>query len=344
MPAPAPAPVADTLARPLRDLRISVTDRCNLRCAYCMPLEKYEWLARDRILSFEQITRLVRLFTRVGLERVRLTGGEPLLRSDLPDLVRMVVAVPGLTEVALTTNAVHLAAQVGALVDAGLRRVNVSLDTLERARFKALTQRDELPRTLAGIRAARDAGLRPVKVNMVVQRGFNEDEIVPMARFCRDEGLELRLIEYMDCGNQSGWDLSKVVTEREILARIGAVFPLRPAARARPSDPAERHEYADGAGRLGVVASVSRPFCGGCTRARLTAEGQLVTCLFAEGGVPLKPLLDREAPDVEILHRIGTTWAARADRHSEERLARILSDHGYSPDDRRKIEMIRLGG
>jgi len=275
------APLTDTHGRTVRDLRLSVTDRCNLRCVYCMPAEGMPWLAKHDLLTYEEITRFARVCIECGVTGVRLTGGEPTVRADLPLLVRMLAAIsPGL-DLAVTTNGLKLAAMAPALRDAGLQRVNVSLDTLDRERFHRIARRDRLPEVLAGLAAARAAGFAPVKVNAVLMRGVNDDEVVALARWARDEGYELRFIEWMPLDFQHSWDRSKLVPGDEIVARIAEEFPLDPDEGDDPSAPARTFRYRDGAGRVGVIASVTKPFCGHCDRIRLTADGQVRTCLFA---------------------------------------------------------------
>src|SRR6266536_1277416 len=285
----ADVPLADTLARPLRDLRISVTDRCQFRCTYCMPREvfgrDFVFLPREQLLTFEELTRLARLFAGLGVRKLRLTGGEPLLRRDLDKLVAMLAGIGGIGDIALTTNGALLAGKAQALAAAGLRRVTVSLDSLDATVFLALNDAGfPVARVLEAIAAAADAGLAPVKVNMVVRRGVNEQSILPMAAHFRHSGHVLRFIEYMDVGTTNGWRLDDVVPAAEIISLIGGQWPLEPAAPGYPGEVARRYRYRDGAGEIGVVASVTQPFCRGCTRARLSADGQLYTCLFAAAG------------------------------------------------------------
>jgi cyclic pyranopterin phosphate synthase len=334
----------DRLDRRLMDLRVSVTDRCNIRCTYCMPLEKYDWLDKKEVLSFEEITRLARLFVQLGVEKIRLTGGEPLVRQDLEVLIRKLAALEGVQDLCLTTNGTLLAVQAAALRAAGLRRINVSLDTLQPEKFRRIAQRDSLPRVLEGISAAQQCGLAPIKINMVVERGVNDDEIVPMVEFCRRRGLALRFIEYMDVGNVNAWRLEKIVSKREIYEILKVHYALQPAARLHPSDTEVPFALSDRAGDIGTIASVSEPFCGDCSRARLTADGKLVTCLFSAQGTDLKGPLRGGASDSELLELIGTVWRARRDRYSEERLEALSSAGGYDPRRSKKIEMITLGG
>ncbi len=275
------APLIDTHGRTVRDLRLSITDRCNLRCVYCMPAEGMPWLAKDDLLSYEELTRLARVALECGVHGIRLTGGEPTVRAELPTLVRMLHALaPGL-DLSLTTNGLKLVELAPALREAGLVRVNVSLDSLDRARFHQLARRDRLADVLAGLAASKAAGFAPIKVNAVLMRGFNDDEVLPLARWARDEGFELRFIEWMPLDFQRQWDRAKLVSADEILATLASEFALEPAADDDPSAPARTFHYRDGSGRVGVIASVTRPFCGQCDRIRLTADGQLRTCLFS---------------------------------------------------------------
>ncbi|MER3410281.1 MAG: GTP 3',8-cyclase MoaA [Thermoleophilia bacterium] len=331
--------VADTLGRPLRDLRISVTDRCNFRCVYCMPKEVfgrgYRFLDRRELLTFEEIARLARIFARLGVRKVRLTGGEPLLRRDLDTLVALLAEIEGL-DLALTTNGSLLARLAPRLKQAGLRRVTVSLDSLDDEVFRAMNDVDfPVARVLEGIEAAAAAGL-PVKINMVVKRGVNEDSILPMARYFHGSGHILRFIEYMDVGQTNGWRLDDVVPAAEIVAKIDAELPLEPLAPNYPGEVARRYRYLDGGGEIGIVASVTQPFCGGCTRARLSAEGRLYTCLFAARGHDLRALVRSGAGDEEIEAAIARAWSARTDRYSEIRTAETAS----LP----KVEMSYIGG
>ena len=325
--APAPGPAAlDTLGRPLRDLRISVTDRCNFRCVYCMPREVFgrdwEYLPREEILTYEEIARLAGVFARLGVHKVRLTGGEPLLRRNLEVLVRMLAANPAIDDLTLTTNASLLAAHAAELAAAGLTRVTVSLDALDDATFERMNDAHvPVARVMEGIAAAEAAGLGPVKVNMVVKRGWNEHAILPMAEAFRGTGRILRLIEYMDVGHSNGWRLDDVVPASEILQAISAEHPLEPMAPIRRGEVARRYRYADGEGEIGIIASVTQPFCGDCVRARLTADGKLFTCLFAVVGHDLKRPLRDGASDAELEARLRRLWGARDDRYSELRSA-----------------------
>ena len=306
----ADVPLADTLARPLRDLRISVTDRCQFRCTYCMPREvfgrDFVFLPREQLLTFEELTRLARVFAGLGVRKLRLTGGEPLLRRDLDKLVAMLAGIGGIDDIALTTNGALLAGKAPALAAAGLRRVTVSLDSLDDAVFMALNDAGfPAARVLEAIAAAAGAGLAPVKVNMVVRRGVNEQSILPMAAHFRGSGHVLRFIEYMDVGTTNGWRLDEVVPAAEIISLIGGRWPLEPVAPAYPGEVARRYRYRDGGGEIGVIASVTQPFCRGCTRARLSADGQLYTCLFAGAGHDLRGPLRAGASDQALREQIS---------------------------------------
>ena len=313
----------DTLGRPLRDLRVSVTDRCNFRCVYCMPKEAFGrdhvFLDRSEVLTFEEIDRVVRAFASLGVRKVRLTGGEPLLRRGLETLVTMLAAVEGV-DVVLTTNGSSLAERAAPLAKAGLRRATVSLDALDDATFRAMNDVDfPVARVLEGIDAARAAGLSPLKVNAVVRRGVNEHAIVPLVERFAGTGVVVRFIEYMDVGATNGWRREDVVPAAEIAARIAAAVPIEPLPRAVASDPAERFRRLDGRGEVGVIASVTRAFCRDCTRARLSADGSLYTCLYATAGTDLKTLLRSGASDDDLRAAIAAVWRARADRYSELR-------------------------
>lgn len=333
----------DALNRPIGDLRISVTDRCNFRCTYCMPCNEYEWIEKREILNFEEITRLAGLFVRLGVNKVRLTGGEPLLRRNLEVLVRMLSNLDGL-ELCLTTNGSLLEDKAEALASAGLRRINVSLDTLDPERFKRITQRGDLAKVLEGIFAARTAGISPIKINAVVERGVNDDEIIALVEFAKTHGFGLRFIEYMDVGNANHWKSEKMVSKDEILTIVKSCFPLTEAHRENESAPSVDYRFADGEGDIGVIASVTEPFCSTCNRARLTADGKLVTCLFSNTGHDLKGLLRSGATDAELLTAIASVWINRTDRYSEERLEALHSSKGYNPEEHKKLEMISLGG
>ena len=335
--------LADSYKRPVKDLRISVTDRCNFRCTYCMPQDEYEWINKKEILTFEEITRLANLFVGLGVEKIRLTGGEPLVRKDLDHLVAKLSTIPGLEDLCLTTNGSLLAEQIEALKAAGLKRVNVSIDTLDNEKFKRMTKRGDLAKVLEGIFAAKKHGLKPIKLNAVVERGVNDDDIIPLVEFCREHGFAMRFIEYMDVGNANNWTSEKLVSKKEILEAIGAHYPLREIGRDQGSAPAVDYEFVDGNGDIGVIASVTEPFCASCTRARLTADGKIVTCLFSHGGHDVKKLLRAGASDEELGNLISSIWTKRADRYSEERLQAMRSAN-YDPKSHKKIEMISLGG
>jgi len=336
--------IHDTYKRPLRDLRISVTDRCNFRCTYCMPLDEYEWLERKEVLTFEEITRLSHLFVSLGVEKIRLTGGEPLARRDLHKLIAKLSALATPPDICLTTNGSLLAERVNALKDAGLRRINVSIDSLKPDRFRQITQRGDLDKVLEGLFAAKRAGLRPIKINAVIERGVNDDEILDLVRFARGHDFALRFIEYMDVGNANNWKSDKLVGKKEIIDTIHAAYPLQEIGRDKGSAPSVDYQFLDGSGDIGVIASVSEPFCFSCTRARITADGKFVTCLFANHGHDLKAMMRNGATDEELLAFISNVWQKRADRYSEERLAALNSPTGYDPREHRKLEMISLGG
>ena len=329
----------DTLRRPIRDLRISVTDRCNFRCAYCMPKsvfgQDYRFMDRKELLTFEELERVARAFAALGVEKIRLTGGEPLLRKELERLVERLATIDGL-DLTLTTNASLLARKAGALRDAGLDRVNVSLDSLDDTTFKTMNDADfPVARVLEGIEAAAGVGL-PVKVNAVVKRGVNDAGVVDMAAHFRGTGHVVRFIEYMDVGTTNGWRLDDVVPAAEIVERIDAVFPLEPVDAAYRGEVAQRYRYRDGAGEIGVITSVTQPFCGDCTRARISAEGKLFTCLFATRGTDLRALLRSGASDDELRDAVAAVWTKRADRYSEIRTERTA--------ELPRIEMSYIGG
>lgn len=332
--------LTDSLNRPLRDLRISVTDRCNFRCVYCMPKEvfgaNYQFLPRAQILTFEEIARLGRIFVEHGVRKIRLTGGEPLVRRDLHLLVAMIADIPEL-DLTLTTNGSLLARQASLLKDAGLKRVTVSLDSLDNQIFKAMNDVDfPVEKVLEGMDAAAQVGLGPIKVNMVVKRGMNESSILPMARFFREKGYILRFIEYMDVGHTNGWRMNDVVSANEIIKMIHAEMPLEPLGPNYPGEVAGRWRYKDGSGEIGVVASVTQPFCRDCNRARLSAEGDLYTCLFAVQGFNLRNLIRSGATDEEVSQAIVSVWNKRSDRYSELRSENTIS----LP----KVEMSHIGG
>jgi GTP 3',8-cyclase len=330
----------DTLNRPLRDLRISVTDRCNFRCVYCMPKEvfgsDYQFLQRDQILTFEEITRLARIFVSHGVKKIRLTGGEPLVRKDFPHLIAMLAEIPDL-DLTMTTNGALLPKFAQALKDAGLKRVTVSLDSLDNEVFKSMNDVDfPVEKVLEGMDAAAAAGLTPIKVNMVVKRGVNEASILPMARFFREKGYILRFIEYMDVGHTNGWRMDDVVSAKEIIQTIHAEMPLEPVDPNYRGEVANRWRYKDGGGEVGVIASVTQAFCRDCNRARLSAEGKLYTCLFAIKGHDFRDLVRSGTTDEEISQVIATVWGKRADRYSE-----IRSENTIPLP---KVEMSHIGG
>jgi cyclic pyranopterin phosphate synthase len=337
--------VTDTLGRALRDLRISVTDRCNFRCTYCMPKEvfgrDFAFLPHDQVLTFEEIERLARVFVGLGVEKLRITGGEPLVRRDLPALIAMLAGLrrPGGGEVdlTLTTNGSALRALAGPLAEAGLRRVTVSLDSLDDAVFGRMNGIDfPVAKVLDGIAAAAEAGLAPIKINMVVRRGINEASVVPMASWARDAGLVLRFIEYMDVGHSNGWRLEEVVPAEELIETLAAVWPVEPAEATYRGEVAARWRYLDGAGEFGVISSVTQPFCRDCTRARVSAEGRLYTCLFAVEGHDARAVLRSAATDDEVAAFVRGIWGRRGDRYSELRSAATTN----LP----KIEMFAMGG
>jgi cyclic pyranopterin phosphate synthase len=337
--------VLDALGRALRDLRISVTDRCNFRCTYCMPEEvfgrDYRFLPRAELLTYEEIARVAGVFVGLGTRKLRLTGGEPLVRRGLPDLVAMLATLRAddgsPLDLTLTTNGSALRALAEPLAAAGLRRITVSLDSLDDEVFQRINGVDfPVSRVLDGIAAARSAGLGPIKVNMVVKRGVNEASILPMARWARREGLVLRFIEFMDVGTTNGWRLDDVVTAGEIVETIDRELPLEPADPTYRGEVAERWRYRDGLGEIGLIASVSRPFCGDCTRARLSAEGRVYTCLFSADGHDLRGPLRAGASDADLADLVTGVWRARTDRYSELRSAQT----SHLP----RIEMFALGG
>jgi cyclic pyranopterin phosphate synthase len=333
----------DLKQRPLRDLRVSVTDRCNFRCSYCMPKEvfgpDFQFLPRAQILSFEEIARLVRIFVGEGVRKVRLTGGEPLLRAQLSRLVEMLTGITDLEEVTLTTNGSLLKTQARALKDAGLQRITVSLDSLDDATFRAMNDVDfPVSKVLEAVDEAERVGLAPVKLNAVVKRGVNDDGIVDLARYFKGSGHIVRFIEFMDVGATNGWRMEDVVSAAEIHDRIDAEFPLEPVEANYAGEVAERFCYKDGSGEIGIIASVTQPFCGACTRARLSAEGQLYTCLFATRGRDFRGLLRSGATDEELRERLRGIWGLRDDRYSELRTLLTPAEAA------RKVEMSHIGG
>ena len=333
--------LSDTLGRPLRDLRISVTDRCNFRCTYCMPKEvfgaDFKFLHRDDLLTFEEIARLARIFVAHGVEKIRLTGGEPLVRRDLPALVEQLAGIEGLEDLTLTTNGSLLGAQAQRLRDAGLQRLTVSLDSLDDATFRRMNDVDfPVQSVLDGIDAAAAAGLAPIKINAVVQKGVNDHGIVDLAAHFKGTGHIVRFIEFMDVGSTNGWKMDEVLSAREIVERIDASFPIEPAEANYTGEVAQRWRYRDGSGEVGVIASITQPFCGACTRARLSPEGSLYTCLFANRGPDFRALLRSGATDAEISEFLGSVWRVRDDRYSEIRTSETSS--------RPKVEMSHIGG
>ncbi len=342
------APLLDTLARPLRDLRISVTDRCNFRCGYCMPREVYgpghRFMPQATLLSFEEIERASRLFLSLGVRKLRLTGGEPLMRRDLDQLVGLLAALrtpdghpPELT---LTTNAALLAPKVAALKAAGLQRITISLDALDDAVFRRMSDADvPVAQVLQGIDAALAVGLKPIKVNMVVQKGVNEDQILPMAQHFRHTGVELRFIEYMDVGQTNGWRMDQVVPSQEVVRRLSEAFDLEPVLDQAPGETARRLRYVDGGGTVGFISSVTEAFCGDCNRLRLSTDGRLYTCLFATEGHDLRAALRGDETDAQILNRLQSLWRMRTDQYSAQR-----GQAQPAPAAGRRIEMSYIGG
>lgn len=334
----------DTLARPLRDLRISVMDRCNFRCPYCMPREtfhdKYRFLGSQERLSFEEIVRLARLFVRLGVRKLRLTGGEPLLRANLADLVGDLTAIPGVDDVALTTNGVLLAKYASELKAAGLKRITVSLDSLDPQVFARMSGGfGGVDEVLTGIEHARRAGLAPIKINAVVQRGVNDHTVLELVEHFRGTGIIVRFIEYMDVGNRNHWTPETVVPSKELAARIGARWPLTSLEPGYRGEVADRYAFADGQGEIGFISSVSQPFCGDCSRARLSSDGVVYTCLFATHGTSLRDALRGGASDEELLEMIAGLWRRRGDRYSELRASLRTAQR-----EERKVEMFYIGG
>ncbi|MFO7276251.1 MAG: GTP 3',8-cyclase MoaA [Pseudomonadota bacterium] len=334
----------DTLGRPIRDLRISVMDRCNFRCPYCMPRDTfhdgYRFLKTSERLSFDEIVRLTRLFVHLGVRKIRLTGGEPLLRANLPDLIGDLTSIPGIEDVALTTNGVLLARHAAELKAAGLNRITVSLDSLDPAIFSRMSGGfGGLDDVLDGIEHARSAGLVPIKINTVVQRGVNDHTVLDLLERFRGTGVIVRFIEYMDVGNRNDWRPDLVVPSAELAARISERWPLVPLESNYPGEVAKRYAFADGQGEIGFISSVSQPFCGDCSRARLSSDGVLYTCLFATHGTNLRDVVRAGASDDELLELIERVWTARADRYSELR-AQIRSSQASQS----KVEMFYIGG
>lgn len=332
----------DKFNRPLRDLRISVTDRCNFRCTYCMPAdvfgEAYHFLPKSHLLTFEEIVRLTELIVQQGAVKLRLTGGEPLVRQEIEKLIAMLAQLEGVQDIALTTNAYFLPQKVEALRMAGLKRITVSLDSLDEAVFQKMNgKRSSVAKVLAGIDAAVKAGYAPIKINSVVQRGVNDETLVELAQWAKEQGHIIRFIEYMDVGTLNGWRMDDVVPAKEIVERINAVLPLEPADQNYFGEVAERWRYKDGSGEIGVIASVTQPFCGACTRLRLSPEGRLFTCLFGTHGVDLRDPMRAGASDDELTELIRGTWQKRADRYSEIRTS-------LTKPVRNKVQMYHIGG
>ena len=331
----------DKLARPLRDLRVSVTDRCNFRCPYCMPAEiygeRYEFLPRNDLLTFEEIARVALLSTQLGVKKVRLTGGEPLVRQDVVELVSMIANLDGIEDFAMTTNAYLLSGMAESLKKAGLQRITVSLDSIDDEVFRKMNGRGVgTAKVIDGIAAAKEAGLDPIKINAVVQKGINDNTLVELAGWCRDNGYTPRFIEYMDVGTLNDWKLDEVLPAADIVGIIGKEFPIKPIESSYRGEVAKRYSYDDGKGEFGVISSVTQPFCGDCTRLRLSPEGQIVTCLFADGGTDLRGPMRDGITDKGLLSIMSGTWTNREDRYSEIRTSMT------SP--RKKVEMYNIGG
>ncbi len=334
----------DALDRPMHDLRISLLDRCNFRCPYCMPETEfhadYEFLRREQRLTDEELLTIARVATRLGVSKLRLTGGEPLLVKNVTELVARLAALPGVEDLALTTNGMLLAPVAAKLADAGLHRVTISLDSLDPDVFRHMSGgRGDLQTVLDAIAAAERAGLTPIKINVVVQRGINDETVPDLLAHFRGSGHIVRLIEYMDVGNRNGWRMNQVVPSAELLERIRQQWPLRPVDRNYPGEVAQRYEYEDGQGEIGFISSVTRPFCGNCSRARLSADGMLYTCLFATHGTDLREPLRNGADDEELADILSRIWLQRADRYSELRQPKVAEHHALS-----KVEMYRIGG
>ena len=337
--------IFDTFKRPLRDLRISVTDRCNFRCTYCMPAEifgeRYQFLPKTELLSFEEINRVARIIVGMGAEKLRLTGGEPLVRSDLEKLVKMLSDIPGVSDLTMTTNAYLLPQKAQALKEAGLKRITVSLDTLDDQIFRKMNGRSfGIDKVLEGIDAAREAGFEPIKVNSVVQKNVNDHTLLELADYCRKNNIILRFIEYMDVGNRNGWGMDQVVPSSEIISLLNSEFNLEPLKPNYSSEVARRFKYKDGSGEIGVISSVTDPFCGDCTRIRLSPEGTLYTCLFGSEGTDLRKPMRDGGDDSLIKSIIENTWISRKDRYSDDRTSLTEFDRKT----RRKVEMYHIGG
>ncbi|MDM5267139.1 GTP 3',8-cyclase MoaA [Bacillus wiedmannii] len=331
----------DSLKRPLQDLRISVIDRCNFRCTYCMPAEvfgpDYAFLQEEFLLTFDEIERLARLFISMGVNKIRLTGGEPLLRKDLPQLIARLAKLEGLKDIGLTTNGIHLTKQAKALKDAGLKRVNISLDAIEDHVFKKINGRNVSTKpVLKGIEAAKAAGLE-VKVNMVVKKGMNDSQILPMAQYFKEQEIQLRFIEFMDVGSTNGWNFEQVITKEQLIEKINRVYPIEPVQPRYFGEVAKLYRYVGSDAEVGFITSVSESFCSSCTRARISADGKLYTCLFGEKGTDLRTLLRENISDASLLKILQHTWRYRTDRYSDERTAE-------STNKRPKVEMSYIGG
>ncbi|VDG98307.1 Molybdenum cofactor biosynthesis protein A [Lysinibacillus sphaericus] len=336
-------PITDKFGRPIRDLRISVTDRCNFRCSYCMPKEifgdDYVFLPKSELLSFEEIERLAQLFAKLGVKKLRLTGGEPLMRRGLPELVGKLMQIEGIEDIGLTTNAVLLGQYAKPLYDAGLRRLNISLDALDPELFGEMNGRGVKPEViLKNIDKAHSLGFT-IKMNMVVKKGTNEQEILPMAQYFKERGITLRFIEFMDVGNDNGWSFEKVVTKKEILERLKAVHDLEPVEEEYYGEVAKRWRYKDNGAEVGFITSVSESFCSTCTRARLSSEGKLFTCLFASEGFDVRALIREGATDEELAAAVTGVWENRADRYSDERTEQTVKNRKN-----KKINMSYIGG
>ncbi|KPU52699.1 GTP 3',8-cyclase MoaA [Bacillus wiedmannii] len=331
----------DSLERPLQDLRISVIDRCNFRCTYCMPAEvfgpDYAFLQEEFLLTFDEIERLARLFISMGVDKIRLTGGEPLLRKDLPQLIARLAKIEGLKDIGLTTNGIHLAKQAKALKDVGLKRVNISLDAIEDHVFQKINGRNVSTKpVLKGIEAAKAAGLE-VKVNMVVKKGMNDSQILPMAQYFKEQEIQLRFIEFMDVGSTNGWNFEQVITKEQLIEKINRVYPIEPVQSRYFGEVAKLYRYVGSDAEVGFITSVSESFCSSCTRARISADGKFYTCLFGEKGTDLRTLLRENISDASLLKILQHTWRYRTDRYSDERTVE-------STNKRPKVEMSYIGG
>ena len=327
--------LVDRFNRIATNLRVSVTDICNLRCTYCMS-EDMQFIDESKIMTFDEIDQLIRVAVSLGVDKVRITGGEPLVRRGLSDLISKVIKIDGIKDVSLTTNGIGLAKQAQALYDVGLRRINVSLDTLSKAKFQQITRREALAKVLEGLEEAKRCGFDPIKINAVVQKGINDNTLVELASWCRDNGYTPRFIEYMDVGTLNDWKLDEVLPASEIVKIIEGEFSVTPIESSYRGEVAKRYRYKDGKGEFGVISSVTQPFCGDCTRLRLSPEGQIVTCLFADGGTDLRGPMRSNIPDEELLNIMSGTWSNREDRYSEIRTSMT------SP--RKKVEMYHIGG